>query len=103
MGVEGQVIRAIETQYKGYKFRSRLEARWAVFFDAVGFHWQYEPQGFSNGKLAYLPDFFVNELDMWLEVKPGTPTPQERVPNDDGLVWRVLALIVAPALRQPGN
>ena len=26
-------IKAIETYYKGYRFRSRLEARWAVFFD----------------------------------------------------------------------
>ena len=29
-------IKAIETYYKGYRFRSRLEARWAVFFDAAG-------------------------------------------------------------------
>ena len=29
-------IAAIETKYKGYRFRSRLEARWAVFFDALG-------------------------------------------------------------------
>ncbi len=28
-------IKAIETRYKGYRFRSRLEARWAVFFDAL--------------------------------------------------------------------
>ena len=28
-------INAIETYYNGYKFRSRLEARWAVFFDAL--------------------------------------------------------------------
>lgn len=28
-------IKAIDTYYKGYRFRSRLEARWAVFFDAA--------------------------------------------------------------------
>jgi hypothetical protein len=27
-------IQAIETVYRGHRFRSRLEARWAVFFDA---------------------------------------------------------------------
>ena len=32
-------IKAIETSYKGYLFRSRLEARWAVFFDALGLVW----------------------------------------------------------------
>lgn len=26
---------AIQTEYNGYLFRSRLEARWAVFFDAL--------------------------------------------------------------------
>ena len=29
-------IKAIETEYDGHRFRSRLEARWAVFFNAVG-------------------------------------------------------------------
>ena len=40
-------IKAIETEYKGYRFRSRLEARWAVFFDALGLKWDYEPEGFD--------------------------------------------------------
>ena len=29
------LIRPIETEYRGYRFRSRFEARWAVFFDAA--------------------------------------------------------------------
>ena len=33
------MIKAIPTEYKGYRFRSRLEARWAVFFDACGADW----------------------------------------------------------------
>lgn len=33
------MIKPIKTQYKGYRFRSRLEARWAVFFDACGVKW----------------------------------------------------------------
>jgi len=36
------MLKAIETQYKGYRFRSRLEARWAVFFDSLEFTWTYE-------------------------------------------------------------
>jgi len=53
-------IKAIETFYKGYRFRSRLEARWAVFLDALGVKWEYEPEGFElpSGK-RYLPDFKV--------------------------------------------
>lgn len=51
--------RAIETRYKGYRFRSRLEARWAVFFDALGLKWEYEPEGFELPSGRYLPDFRV--------------------------------------------
>lgn len=66
-------IKAIETFYKGYHFRSRLEARWAVFFDAIGLEWQYEPEGFDLGDgVYYLPDFKVvltTGDTRWFEVK----------------------------------
>lgn len=51
------MIKAIETRYKGYHFRSRLEARWAVFFDTLGVPWEYEPEGYGRGADQYLPDF----------------------------------------------
>ena len=41
-------IKAIETMYKGYHFRSRLEARWAVFFDTLGIPWKYENEGYEK-------------------------------------------------------
>lgn len=53
-------IKAIETEYNGYRFRSRLEARWAVFLDILGVKYEYEPEGFDLGNgLYYLPDFRV--------------------------------------------
>ena len=45
-------MKPIETVYKGFKFRSRLEARWAVFFDACGVRWEYEPEGYIKGKMT---------------------------------------------------
>lgn len=67
-------IKAIQTNYKGYHFRSRLEARWAVFFDALGLQWEYEPEGFDLGDAGwYLPDFRVTSPQgyvAWYEVKP---------------------------------
>jgi hypothetical protein len=69
---------AIQTSYQGYLFRSRLEARWAVFFDALGLRWEYEPEGFDLGKYGwYLPDFRVEypgrdsseRYFQWFEVK----------------------------------
>lgn len=57
-------IKPIETIYNGCKFRSRLEARWAVFFDAVGVKWDYEPEGFDlGGGIKYLPDFILHDVD----------------------------------------
>src|SRR6478752_8276107 len=89
--VGGQrMIKPIQTTYRGYRFRSRLEARWAVFFDALGLRWEYEPEGFvlPSGK-HYLPDFRVKlrklgksnyrsdmnyaprDVTIWFEIKPG--------------------------------
>jgi hypothetical protein len=63
-------LRAIETTYRGYRFRSRTEARWAVFFDAAGIVWQYESEGYNLDGRYYLPDFFLPELKVFVEVKP---------------------------------
>ena len=63
-------IKPIETEYNGYRFRSRLEARWAVFFDTAGIPYEYEPEGFvlSDGTM-YLPDFYLKDQDTFFECK----------------------------------
>lgn len=65
-------IKAIETRYGGCRFRSRLEARWAVFFDALQIEWQYEPQGFNFDGDCYLPDFYLSQNGLYVEVKGST-------------------------------
>ena len=71
-------MKPIPTKYKGCLFRSRLEARWAVFFDALQLKWQYEPEGFDlkNGAW-YLPDFRLPEQQVWLEIKGDRPTEED--------------------------
>lgn len=80
------MIQAIETKYNGYRFRSRLEARWAVFFDAAGVKWEYEKEGFDLTSIVqsrdrfkdvlkpdecwYLPDFYLPDHDAFVEIKP---------------------------------
>lgn len=83
-------MKPIETIYNGYKFRSRLEARWAVFFDALGVEYEYEPEGFELGDgMYYLPDFRVKcwgtrgsiwekPFDLWIEVKGEMTRSDER-------------------------
>ncbi|MCW2901072.1 MAG: hypothetical protein JWO67_3337 [Streptosporangiaceae bacterium] len=62
-------ITAIETEYAGYKFRSRLEARWAVAFTELRIDWEYEPQGYQlPDGTKYLPDFKLADK-LFVEVK----------------------------------
>lgn len=54
-------IAAKPTLYRGIRFRSRLEARWAVFFDAIGREWVYEPAFPELASLGYQPDFLLED------------------------------------------
>lgn len=63
-------IKAIETPYKGYRFRSRHEARWAVCLSALGVKWEYEKEGYDLDGVWYLPDFWLPDHKIWVEVKP---------------------------------
>jgi hypothetical protein len=74
-----RTIRPIETHYRGYRFRSRLEARWAVFFDYAHVIYQYEVEGFHLPSGDYLPDFYCPDCSSdrdpiprraFIEVKP---------------------------------
>jgi len=68
------MFQAIPTIYDGHTFRSRLEARWALFFNFAGLPWEYEPEGFAlelrGESFSYLPDFRLPSLGCWFEVKP---------------------------------
>ena len=71
-------MRVIQTVYKGYKFRSRLEARWAVFLDHLKANWSYEQEGYALGGQWYLPDFFVSDWNCWIEIKGQKASDSER-------------------------
>ena len=73
-------IKPIETNYKGCRFRSRLEARWAVFFDNLGIEWEYEPEGFElPDGTRYLPDFYLPKEMAYVEVKAPRPGCAEEI------------------------
>jgi hypothetical protein len=67
-------IQAIEVEYKGHRFRSKTEAKWAVFFDRIGIRWEYEPQGYTFENYSYLPDFYLPDRQMYVEIKPQDET-----------------------------
>ena len=63
---------AHRTFYAGVEFRSRLEAKWAAFFDLAGWSWEYEPHDLRG----YVPDFIIHPSGrgtgpcLAVEVKP---------------------------------
>jgi hypothetical protein len=75
-------MKSIQTEYAGFHFRSRLEARWAVLFDRLGIEYRYEEQGYElewrlewstnehgGETFRYLPDFWLPGLKSFFEVK----------------------------------
>lgn len=67
------MIKAKPTMYKNIQFRSRLEAKWAIFFDEMGITYQYEPgtyqvpmKGYS---IKYCPDFALLNVKTQQEIK----------------------------------
>lgn len=63
-------VKAREQVYNGVKFRSTLEARWAIFFDACGLDWVYEPECFELKVGNYTPDFYLKKYNLFVEIKP---------------------------------
>jgi len=63
-----KVQSAIPTAYRGVNFRSRLEARWAAFFDNLNRKWDYEPIDLDG----WIPDFVLHgaKEKVLVEVKP---------------------------------
>jgi hypothetical protein len=100
-------ITAIETCYAGHRFRSRLEARWAVFFDHLGIKWRYETEGYNlpDGS-RYLPDFLIHPntpREFWFEVKGTHPTADE-LEKAQGLATgtKSLVFVYFGEIEQPG-
>ena len=67
------MIQAKPTIYNGVQMRSRLEAKWAAFFDQIGWRWEYEPDGFGD---YYIPDFMIlGPRPLLIEVRPVATEP----------------------------
>jgi len=63
-------VEALVTRFAGVEFRSRLEARWAHFFENAGVPWRYEPKWLELPSGPYLPDFWLPDHVLHVEVKP---------------------------------
>lgn len=74
-------MRAVPTVYRGRRFRSRLEARFAAELDSRGIHWHYEPKRVGKDE-QYLVDFYLPDCRCWVEVKGKfNPLDLEQIPR----------------------
>lgn len=95
-------VRAIPTVYKDVQFRSRLEARWAAFFDMCKWPWEYEPIDLAG----YIPDFILRFHEpLLVEVKPSLDFKdlQKHVQKLEQSGWDKEMLIVGAMLMPPGD
>lgn len=81
-------VEAIETEVGGITYRSRTEARWAIFFETLGIDVEYESRHIrlSNG-VWYLPDFYIPAFRAWFEVKAGN----DAIVTDEAAKARLLS------------
>jgi hypothetical protein len=76
----------IPTTYNGVTYRSRLEAKWQVFFDELEFEASYEaePVYGPDGDILYVPDFLIYSgikctdwtTKHYIEIKPLPPNKE---------------------------
>lgn len=69
-----------EVLYKGCKFRSRLEARWAIFFDELDLDWMYL---YPKNDNVYTPDFYLPQKKSYIEINEKIPSQYELYSYDE--------------------
>lgn len=64
--------------HRGYILRSYTELMWARLMDSIGLFYLYEPHLIRLQGCSYLPDFYLPDADMYLEVKGTFATDEEK-------------------------
>lgn len=60
---------AIPTKFRGIMYRSRLEANVAQFLTDLGTTFEYETQSFLVNGDHYAPDFYLPQIDRFVEAR----------------------------------
>lgn len=104
----------IPTKYEGVVYRSRLEARWALFFDKIGFSPFYEPFTVERNGLSWTPDFILHSgISIYkpsdytlIEIKPTRPNSdyiEYLTKMHDPRKSDILICVGSPTLEQPNG
>ena len=68
MSIQAAIV--AETIFDGHRFRSRLEARWAVFFKTLGIIYEYQREAFELPSGWFLPAFWLPVEKCWIHIAP---------------------------------
>ena len=70
----------LDTYFNRIVFRSKTEAMWAVFLSKLKIEYCYEPRKFALASgHSYIPDFWIPSLNIWIEIKCGVLSEEEKV------------------------
>ncbi len=100
-----EIIAAKKTLYGGIRFKSRLEARFAEQLDDWHCHWHYEPElwlpkTYWKNKQGYRPDFWIEDLQLYVEIKPREFLGEFKVFFSDMMTYPVPFAIIDQVDRQ---
>lgn len=73
--------------YEGYRLRSYTEFMWVKAMEAAGIFYLYEPDLVRVDEGYYLPDFWLPNVGIYLEVK-GKPPSIEEIQKADAVMAR---------------
>jgi hypothetical protein len=65
----GHIMKPTWIKYSGTWMRSNWEMVFAQYLDKQKIKWQYEPKTFNLGNTTYTPDFYLPEINIYIEVK----------------------------------
>lgn len=65
----GKVAHGKWGEYKGIWMRSSWEIKYAKYLDGLGIEWKYEPRRFDLDNMTYLPDFYLPNKKIYVEIK----------------------------------
>jgi hypothetical protein len=100
--------RSKRTLYREVLYRSRIEARWAVFYDTLGIKHKYEPfwaeVDSRRGCINYKPDFEIvvpdDNQSYYVEIKDSVPS-QEAITKACGWARDLGDVVIFFELRPP--
>jgi len=78
--------KGLDTVFGDVVYRSKAEAFWACFLTEVDVRFEYEPRKFSlNNHNGYIPDFWLNDQKIWVEIKNSDMITEDEKAKSNGL------------------